>query len=74
MLRPNDFARTPFEPSGIVQVLLIEPAALGSRPTAFVRFNHDHPAGYARDSLGRYLSDELIPVPAPPPPFTPLTF
>ncbi len=62
MLQPNDLARTPFEPSGIVEVLAIEPAASVSRPTAFIRFAENHPAGYSKGSFGRYFLDELIPI------------
>lgn len=51
--------RTPFEPSGLVKVIAIEPAQAGYDECAFVEFVGDHPAGYKNGSKGRYFTKEL---------------
>lgn len=51
--------RTPFEPSGIVKVIAIEPPQAGFDECAFVEFVGDHPSGYKSGSPGRYFSKEL---------------
>ena len=51
--------RTPYEPSGLVQVIAIEPPQSGYPECAFVKFVGDHPAGYKDGSHGRYFSSEL---------------
>ena len=53
-------ARTPFPPSGLVEVLEVEALhPLVSRETVLVRFLAAHPHGYPSGSLGRYFRDEL---------------
>jgi hypothetical protein len=51
--------RTPWEPSGLFRVTLIEPPQYPFGETAFGVFVGDHPAGYADGSFGRYYSHEL---------------
>lgn len=53
-------ARTPFEPSGVVEVLAIEaPQSPYTKPLARVRFLEDHPHGYAKGTEGLYYAEEL---------------
>jgi len=57
--------RTPFEPSGTVKVLALEPTPewpYNGRTMAYVEFVEDHPHGYPAGSTGRYLADELLPL------------
>lgn len=54
--------RTPFEPSGLVKVLLVEKGDYFGKKTVWVRFLEDHPHGYAKDSYGRYMASELRPL------------
>lgn len=52
--------KTPFEPSGTVEVIEIEPAnQFYKKPTCLVKFIGDHPAGYKNGTQGRYFCDEL---------------
>jgi hypothetical protein len=56
-------AHTPFSPSGLVEVLVIEnlhPIML--RETVLVRYLDRHPHGYPAGTLGRYFHDELQPI------------
>ena len=52
--------RTPFEPSGLVKVIAIEPPQSGFDECAFVEFVGDHPHGYKDGSNGRYFTKELL--------------
>ena len=54
--------RTPFEPSGLVEVLLVEEGDYFGKKTVWVRFVEDHPHGYPKDSCGRYIAKELRPL------------
>jgi hypothetical protein len=61
--------RTPWEPSGVVEVLEIEnPQYPYDEPTAFVRFVGDHPRGYKDGSPGRYCVKQLEGREVTPPP------
>lgn len=52
--------RTPYEPSGIVQIVEVEGTnEFYSRETAIVKFIGNHPAGYKNGQIGRYFVDEL---------------
>lgn len=56
-------ARTPFRPSGLVEVVAIKDLhPLVPRQTVLVRFLAHHPHGYPPGTLGRYFRDELRPV------------
>jgi hypothetical protein len=63
-LHPGDICRTPFEPSGRVEVLSLESAypLARFRAAAVVRFVEDHPHGYKQGELGCYFADELKPI------------
>ena len=63
-LHPGDICRTPFEPSGRVEVLSLESAFPLARFRAVfvVRFVEGHPHGYKQGELGCYFADELKPV------------
>ena len=63
-LHPGDICRTPFEPSGRVEVLSLESAYSLSRfrAAAVVRFVEDHPHGYKQGEIDCYFADELKPV------------
>ena len=54
-LKRGDKARTPFEPSAIVEIVEIE------KETVIIRFLTDH-GGYEKGSLGRYYLSELTKV------------
>ncbi len=62
MLNPGDTCQTPFEPSGLVEVIRVEPGAYCGRDTVLIRFLEDHPHGYPAGNTGRYFTDELRPV------------
>lgn len=56
-------ARTPFEPSGLVEVVEIEGLhPVVPRQTVLVRYLEPHPHGYPGGTLGRYFADELRPL------------
>jgi hypothetical protein len=57
--KEGDIASTPFEPSGLVKILEIEPAGEIYGVTARVEFIEDHPHGYPKGSEGRYQLKEL---------------
>ncbi len=53
-------ARTPFEPSGLVRIIEVEPIdPLTGRQTCRVEFLDDHPHGYAKGTVGRYFVEQL---------------
>lgn len=52
--------KTPFEPSGIVEVIRIESEDnFYKKPTCIIKYIGDHPAGYKNGTEGRYFCDEL---------------
>lgn len=51
--------RTPWEPSGLVKVLEAEPGLYFGRTSVFIEFVEDHPMGYKKGEVGRYLADEM---------------
>jgi len=53
--------RTPYDPAGLVEVMELEPGECHGRRTAKVLYLLDHPDGYKRGEIGRYLVDELRP-------------
>src|SRR5882762_4228201 len=53
--------RTPYDPAGLVEVMELEPGEYHGRRTAKVLYLVDHPDGYKRGEIGRYLVDELRP-------------
>src|SRR6266853_298685 len=53
--------RTPYDPAGLVEVMELEPGECHGRRTAKVLYLLDHPHGYKRGEIGRYLVDELRP-------------
>ncbi len=53
--------RTPYDPAGLVEIRELEPGECHGRRTARVLYLHDHPHGYKRGEIGRYLVDELRP-------------
>ena len=53
--------RTPYDPAGLVEVMELEPGECHGRRNARVLYLHDHPHGYKRGEIGRYLMDELRP-------------
>jgi hypothetical protein len=55
----GDIARTPWEPSGLVKILELEPAGTIYDECAFVVFIEDHPNGYRNGEPGRYQLKEL---------------
>jgi hypothetical protein len=57
-------ARTPFEPSGLVRVLDIEPGLYDGKKTALIEYVEDHPKGYKKGSIGRYFAHELTEQPS----------
>lgn len=59
MIQVGDIVRTPFDPSGLVEVIEIEPPNWLGKRTVRVRYIEDHPHGYKAGTLGRYYLDEL---------------
>jgi len=53
--------RTPYDPAGLVEVMELEPGECHGRRTAKVLYLLDHPDGYKRGEIVRYLVDELRP-------------
>src|SRR5258707_2895542 len=53
--------RTPYDPAGLVEVMELEPGECHGRRTAKVLYLFDHPDGYKRGEIGRYLVDDLRP-------------
>ena len=53
--------RTPYDPSGLVRIIAIEPPQAGYDECVFVQFVGDHPSGYKDGTNGRYFSKELRP-------------
>src|SRR6266436_129769 len=53
--------RTPYDPAGLVEVMELEPGECHERRTAKVLYLFDHPDGYKRGEIGRYLVDDLRP-------------
>lgn len=51
--------RTPWEPSGVVRVLNVEPSHTIYKEVALIEFVGDHPKGYKSGTHGRYPSSEL---------------
>ncbi len=61
-IEPGKKYRTPWEPSGIVEVIRVEPGQHFGEDTAFIRHVDDHPYGYKAGGFGRYLCRELRPL------------
>src|SRR5260370_27355612 len=57
----GEVCRTAYEAGGLVEVMELEPGECHGRRTARVLYLHDHPHGYKRGEIGRYLIDELRP-------------
>src|SRR5260370_298357 len=53
--------RTPYDPAGLVEVMELEPGDCHGRRTAKVLYLLDHPDGYRRGEIVRYLVDDLRP-------------
>ncbi len=54
--------RTPWEPSGIVEIVEVEPHFYFGETSVLIRHDVANPMGYAKDSIGRYLLRELRPL------------
>ncbi len=65
-LHVGQVVRTPFEPSGLVQVVALSgPHPVNGRLTVEVRYLEEHPHGYRAGTLGCYFRDELRPARPP---------
>lgn len=55
------FYRTPFELSGVVEVIELDEQSTEfyGKPVLVVEYLHDHPHGYPAVSMGLYFAEEL---------------